>query len=439
MRKLKVFLLFVILLRPLTLWAEIKEYTLDNGLKVIISEDHKVPLATFQIWYRVGSLDEQAGKTGLSHLLEHMMFKGTPKYGSKAFSRIVQRNGGIDNAHTSMDHTMYFQTMSSDRIGISIDLEADRMANLILSPEETASEKEVVREERRLRYEDDPQTSLYENFVATAMMTHPYRNPVIGWMPDIISIQRADLYNHYNKYYSPGNAFIVVAGDVTPEDIVNKIRVAFGRIKKAVPEKSRAAMEAEQKGEKRIYLRKEAELPYMLSGYHTPSFPNEDSFALDILSTILSEGKSSVLYKSLVYEKKLALDIGAEYDGMHIDPFLFMLWGTAAPGKDISDIEKSVYIEIENLKRTPPLERAVQKAKNQVEASFIFGQDSLYMQAMKIGVFETLGGWRLIDKYLEGIRKVTPEDVQRVAQKYLTEDNRTVGILIPTKKARKEQ
>lgn len=439
MRKLKVFLLFVILLRPLTLWAEIKEYTLDNGLKVIISEDHKVPLATFQIWYRVGSLDEQAGKTGLSHLLEHMMFKGTPKYGSKAFSRIVQRNGGIDNAHTSMDHTMYFQTMSSDRIGISIDLEADRMANLILSPEETASEKEVVREERRLRYEDDPQTSLYENFVATAMMTHPYRNPVIGWMPDIVAIQRTDLYNHYNKYYAPGNAFIVVVGDVKAEDIVNRIRLSFGGIKKDFPEKNKIAMEAEQKGEKRVYLKKEAELPYMLAGYHTPSFPNEDSFALDILSTILSEGKSSVLYKALVYEKKLALAIGAEYDGMHIDPFLFMLWGTAAPGKDISDIEKSVYIEIENLKRTPPLERAVQKAKNQVEASFIFGQDSLYMQAMKIGVFETLGGWRLIDKYLEGIRKITPEDVQRAAQKYLTEDNRTVGILIPTKKVRKEQ
>lgn len=418
---------------PFSVGAEVKEYALDNGLKVLISEDHKVPLATFEIWYRVGSRDETSGKTGLSHLMEHMMFKGTPKFGSKEFSRIIQRNGGIDNAMTAKDYTMYFQTMASDRIGISIDLESDRMTNLVMDSKEMISERSVVMEERRLRSEDDPQNSLFENEVATALMTHPYRRPVIGWMSDIASIQRDDLYRHYKKYYVPDNAFIVVVGDVNPDETMKKIRAAFGDIKKSNIEKIPVTSEPEQRGEKRISLKKEAELPYIMIGYHSPSFPHEDSLALEVLSSILSSGKSSRLYKSLIYEKKLAINAGADYSGMYLDPFLFILWGTPAPDRNIADIEKALYAEIERIKNAPPPEEEIRKAKNQVEASFIFGQDSLYMQAMKIGQFEVLGGWKLMDTYLERIRKVTPEDVRRVAKKYLTEDNRTVGILIPTK------
>lgn len=441
MRRLKTLLLLVIILSifslsPLSLHASVKEYTLDNGLKVLIREDHKVPLATFQVWYRVGSRYESSGKTGLSHLLEHMMFKGTPKYGSKEFSRIIQRNGGIDNAYTTKDYTTYFQTMASDRIDISIDLESDRMTNLIMDPKETISERSVVMEERRMRYEDDPQTSLFENTVATALMTHPYRRPVIGWMSDISSIQREDLYSYYKKYYAPDNAFIVIVGDVNADEILGKIRAAFGGKKKNNLQKNPATQEPEQKGEKRIYLKKEAELPYIMIGYHTPGFPQEDSFGLEVLNSILSGGKSSRLYKSLIYEKKLALNAGADYSGMYLDPFLFFVWGTLAPGKKVADLEKTFYAEIESIKNTPPSEQEVQKAKNQIEASFVFGQDSLYMQAMRIGMFEILGGWRLMDTYLEGIRRVTSEDVQRVAKKYLTEDNRTVGILIPVKNSK---
>lgn len=435
MLKFKTLLIFFLVLTPLYAIAEVREYILDNGLKVIISEDHKVPLATFQIWYRIGSRDEVSGKTGLSHFLEHMMFKGTPKYGSKVFSKIIQRNGGVDNAMTSRDYTMYFQTMSSDRIGISIDLESDRMTNLIMDLKETMSERDVVMEERRMRYEDDPQNSLFEKMVATSLMTHPYRRPVIGWMSDISSIQRDDLYNHYKKYYSPHNAFIVIAGDVKPEEALKKIKSAFGDNKNNL-EKVPATKEAEQKGEKRIYLKKEAELPSILIGYHTPTFPHEDSFALEMLSAILSGGKSSRLYKSLIYEKKLSLDAGADYSGMYLDPFLFFFWATAAPGKDINDVEKALYSEIEGIKTTLPSEKEIQKAKNQIESSFIFEQDSLYMQAMNLGKFEILGGWKLMDKYLDGIRKVTQEDVQRVAKKYLTQDNRTVGILIPIKNSK---
>lgn len=440
MRKLISLTIFIIFFLPFSVNAsDIREYVLDNGLKVIISEDHKVPLATFQIWYRIGSRDESSGKTGLSHLLEHMMFKGTPKYGSKVFSKIIQRNGGIDNAMTSRDYTMYFQTMSSDRIGVSIDLESDRMTNLVIDEKETLAERNVVAEERRMRHEDDPQNALFEKMVATAFMSHPYRRPVIGWMSDILSIQRDDLYSHYKRYYAPDNAFIVVAGDVNPEETLRKIKASFGEIKKGNLQTSSVTKEPEQKGEKRIYLKREAEVPSVIIGYHTPSFPHEDSYALEILSTILSGGKSSRLYKSLVYEKKLSLDAGAEYSSMYIDPFMFFFWANSAPGREIPDVEKAVYAEVEGIKNTPPSEKEVQKAKNQIESSFIFGQDSLYMQAMNIGRFEILGSWRLMDKYLDGIRKVTPEEVQRAAKKYLTEENRTTGILIPIKTVRSEQ
>jgi zinc protease len=437
MLKFRILLISVLLFFPIpgTAYssAQIKEYVLDNGLKVIVSEDHKVPLAIFQIWYRVGSRYEVSGKTGLSHFLEHMMFKGTPKYSPKEFSRIIRRNGGIDNAFTTKDYTTYFQEIASDRIGISIDLESDRMTNLIMDPGETASERSVVMEERRMRNEDDPQNSLFEETVATALMTHPYRRPVIGWMTDISRLQREDLLSYYKEYYSPNDAFIVVVGDVNTEGILKKIKDAFGGKKEVKFTKGPVTPEPEQKGEKRIYLKKEAELPYIVVAYHTPGFPHEDSFALDVLSSILSSGRSSRLYRSLIYDKKIALNAGSDYDGMHIDPFLFFLYGTPAHGKDVAELEKGLYAEVESIKTALPAQREVQKAKNQIEASFIFGQDSIYMQAMKIGIFEILGGWRLLDSYLEGIRRVTPEDVQRVAKKYLVEDNRTVGTLIPIK------
>lgn len=433
LRLLIILILFFIF--PFSGHTETREFYLDNGLKVIVIEDHKVPIATFQIWYRVGSRNEVSGKTGLSHLLEHMMFKGTPKYGPKTFSKIIQRNGGIDNAMTTKDYTMYFETLSSDRINIAIDLESDRMRNLILDPKETISERNVVMEERRLRYEDDPQNSLFELVTATVIMNHPYRNPVIGWMSDLSTITVDDLREFYEAHYRPDNAFIVVAGDIKTDDILEKIKSAFGKEAEMVskPKIKYVTVEPQQKGEKRLILKKEAELPYILITYHTPSIPHEDSYALDVLSTILSGGKSSRIHRSLVYDKKIALDAGSDYSGMYIDPFLFFLWATASPGKEIAEVEKALYDEIDRIKNEPPTERELQKAKNQIESFFIFSQDSLYMQAMMNGKFEILGSWTLKDKYLEEIKRVKPEDIQRVAKKYLIEDNRTVGILIPTK------
>ena len=450
MQLIRIILTSILLLVPISICASevtpvrnffsngVKEYKLDNGLKVLIIEEHKAPVATFQVWYRVGSKDEPIGKSGLSHLLEHMMFKGTTRYGSKMFSRIVQKNGGMDNAYTTKDYTVYFQLFSSDRIILSIDLEADRMQNLTIDPKETLSERSVVMEERRLRYEDDPQNSLFEEVVAASFKVHSYQRPVIGWMSDLKSIERDDLYNYYKAYYTPNNAVLIIVGDVNPDEMIKKITHFFGNIQPG-PQKIKAIsfIEPEQKGERRVFLKKEAELPYLLITYHTPHFPHEDSHALDVLGLILSGGKSSRLYKSLVYEKKVALNVYADYDGFHKDPYIFLFATTASPGKEIKEVEDALYEEIEKLKKEQPFEREVQKAKNQIESSFIMGQDSIYMQAMKYGMFEMLGDWRLIDRYLDGIRKVTSEDIVRVAKKYLKEDNRTVGILIPQKTSEK--
>lgn len=428
------FIFFILLLFPDTCNAKgVKEYKLDNGLKVLIIEEHKAPVATFQIWYRVGSRNETNGKYGLSHLLEHMMFKGTTKYGPSEFSKIIQKNGGVDNAYTTKDYTTFFELLSSDRIFLAIDLESDRMENLALDPMEFLSERSVVMEERRLRYEDDPQNSLFEEVVSMALKVHPYRIPVIGWMSTIKLIERDDLYNYYKTYYSPANAAIIVVGDVNAGKIIEKIKESFGTIQSGLPKKEIAPKEPDQRGERRVILEREAELPYILMAYHVPNFPHEDSYALDVLSMILSGGKSSRLYRSLVYEEKIALNISADYDGFNKDPYLFFFSATASPGSDISGVEKSIYAQIEKIVTEPPSEREIQKAKNQIESSFIMGQDSIYLQAMKYGIFEMIGDWKLIDRYLKGIREVTPADVIRVVKKYFKEKNRTVGILIPTK------
>ncbi|MDP2166876.1 MAG: pitrilysin family protein [Thermodesulfovibrionales bacterium] len=433
MRKLIVCFAIILLIAAPS-YAEVKEYRLPNGLNVLMIEDHKAPLAVFQIWYRVGSRNEPAGKTGLSHLLEHMMFKGTPKYGSKAFSNLVQKYGGTDNAYTTKDYTMYYQRLPSGKIDLSIELEADRMKNLLMDEKETLAERDVVMEERRLRYEDDPQTSLYEEVMAAAFKVYPYRWPVIGWMSDLKGIGRDDLYDYYKKYYSPDNAVIVVSGDINPDELIKKIEAGFSGIKPSpVPRPEITSEEPPQKGQRRVYLKREAELPYMLAVYHAPAFPDEDAYSLEVLAMVLSGGKSGRVYKSLIYEKKIAISAFADYSGLTSGPALFYLGGTASPGRDIGEVERAFHEEIDKIKAGPPSGIEVQKARNQIEASFLMSQDSIYFQAQLTGMYEMAGGWRLKDSYLQGIRKVTPEDIQRVARKYLIEDAGTVGILMPVK------
>ncbi len=414
-------------------WDGVKEYTLDNGLKVLLLEEHKAPVATFQIWYRVGSRNERPGNTGMSHLLEHMMFKGTKKYGPKTFSQTVQKNGGNDNAFTSKEYTAYFETFSSDRIWLSLDLESDRMRGILLDPKEFLSERDVVKEERRLNHEDDPESAMFEKMMEVAFLNHPYRIPTIGWMNDLASMKVEDLKAHYDTYYIPNNATIVVVGDFDSAKMLAEIKKYFGSIPKGSETPKVTIVEPEQRGERRLYLKKEAELPVIVAGYHVPDLKEQDSYPLAVLELILSGGKSSRLYKSLVYDKQMALYAGGDYYMVSTDRNMFYLYAATMPGKPADEVEKALYTEIDRFKKEPVSEKELAKARNQIEASFILGQDSNFNRAMLLGQYETVASWKLLDKYVDGIRGVKAEDIMRVANAYFSEDNRTVGILVPVK------
>ena len=411
--------------------SEIQEFVLENGLKILLLENHKSPAVTFQVWYRVGSRNEKDGKSGLSHLLEHMMFKGTPTVNPEEYSRIIARNGGRSNAFTSSDTTVYFATMSREKIGIAIDLEADRMANALLNGTYFDAEQQVVMEERRLRTEDDPTSALGEVTGAVAFLVHPYRRPVIGWMKDLQGLTPEDLKSFYRTFYVPNNAFVVAVGDFSTQEMLAKIKSAFGKIPKG-PEPPKVTIEEPpQKGERRVNFKKEAELPFILIYYQAPNFQNPDSFALDLLTVILAGGRSSRLYREIVYKKRLTRAIDADYNGLSVDPTLFSITAQVMPGKKSSDTEEAIYRLLDQLMTEPVPDKELQKAKNQVEAAFVFGQDSISRQARRIGWYELAADWRLLKDYLPGIRKVTAEDVMRVVKKYLQRDQRTVGTLIP--------
>lgn len=411
----------------------VQETVLDNGLKVLLLEDHKSPAVTFQVWYRVGSRNEKDGKSGLAHFLEHMLFKGTPTTGPEEYSRIIAKNGGRSNAFTSTDMTVYYATMSREKIHIQLELEADRMTNALLGDTFFEPEKKVIQEERRLRTDDNPGAALAEVANAVAYTVHPYRRPVIGWMDDIQNLTRQDLVDFYKLYYAPNNAFIVVTGDFSTSEILPKIRSAFGKIPRAAAAPKVRAEEPPQKGERRVMLKKEAELPLVMMSYHAPNLKNPDSFALDLLSVVLAGGRSSRLYKELVYEKRLVRGIDADYGSVSIDDTTFSVSAQLMPGKTAAQVESEVDRLLEQVKTDLVSERELQKAKNQVESSFIFAQDSIFGQALKIGYYEIVSEWRDMDKYLDGIRKVTRQDLRRVAQKYLDRDRRTIGVLVPIK------
>jgi zinc protease len=411
----------------------VREATLTNGLRVLLLEDHRNPTVTLQVWYRVGSRNEHLGMTGISHMLEHMMFRGAKKYGPGAFSETVEKNGGNDNAFTTEDYTVYFENISSRKIDILLDLESDRMTDVLLDPKLFLLERNVVIEERRLRTEDNPVSDLLEQVDAAAFKVHPYHSPVIGWMSDIEQLTRDDVYSYYKTYYAPNNAVVVVIGDFKSEELLAKIEKSFGQIKSSVSPPKVRSIEPPQRGEIRVTLRRTAELPFVAIAYHTPNLTSHDSFALEVLSTILAKGNSSRLYKSLVYDKQVALSIGGDYSRLSIDPGLTYFYAQVLPGKNPSDVEDAIYNEIERIKKEPISQYELEKAKNQLESSFVFSQDSLFGRGFILGQYEILGNWKMVRDYIPGIRAVTAQDVMNVAKKYLTRDNRTVGVLIPEK------
>jgi len=410
---------------------KVSEHVLSNGLKLILLEDHKAAVVTFQVWYRVGSRNEQWGKTGLSHMLEHMMFKGTKNYGPEEFSRIVEENGGNENAFTSADYTAYFENMSGDRIQASLDLESDRMHNLILREDDFRTERMVVMEERRLRTEDNPQAYLMEQLEATAFQLQPYHWPTVGWMENIKKLTLADLKRYYRTYYNPVNAFLVVVGDFSEKELLAKIERAFGSVPPGVKPHQEECIDPPQQGERRIFLRRQAELPYILMGYHVPNLGSQDGYVLEVIATILSGGRSSRFSRELVQGKQLVLDAEAENSLLSKDPGLFLVSAEPLPGKSISEVEQALDQQITRLGTEPVTERELEKAKNQLEASFISSQDSLFFRAMLLAQHEIAQDWRTVDRYLPSIHQVTPKDIIRVTQQYLIRDNRTVAVLVP--------
>jgi zinc protease len=414
-----------------SLGERVYEKVLDNGLKVILLENHKAPVVTFQVWYRVGSRNEQWGKTGLSHMLEHMMFKGTKKVGPEEFSRIIQENGGNDNAFTSSDYTAYFENIISDRVQVPMSLESDRMQNLVFREKDFMTERMVVEEERRLRTDDDPQAYLGEQLDAAAFQISPYHWPIIGWMEDIKRFTLEDVKNYYHTYYNPSNSFLVVVGDFRKDELLPEIEKYFGSIPKGTAPNQKKDTDGPQLGERKIFVKKEAQLPYLVLGYHVPNLTSPDSYVLEVVAEILSSGKSSRLYRELVHDRQLVLDVDADNSLLSHDPDLFTLSAELLPDKDVAEIQKALDTEVERLKTEPVSAHELQKAKNQIEAAFIYGQDSLFYQAMLLARYEIDLSWKAVDDYLPSIRRVTADDIMRAAKKYLTSENRTVGILIP--------
>ena len=408
----------------------VKAQTLPNGLRVLVLENHKAPLATFNVFYRVGSRNEQFGKTGLSHLCEHLMFKGTKKLGPEEFSQIIQQNGGEDNAFTESDFTDYFETINKDHLDVPISLEADRMGNF--EPKEFDKEKHVVLEERRMRTEDNPEDALDEMVRAAAYVAHPYHWPVIGWFHDVDGLTLADAMAYHKIYYSPQNALIVAVGDFDSDQVLKLISEAFTGIKNGAKPPALTDLEPPQTGTRRVELQHAANLPAFEEAYHVPNISSPDSYALEVASEILSDGQSSRLYKKMVVEKQMVVEIGAGYDMMSFDPGLFVVSAQMRPGVTAANTQTEVEKELAAMRETPVGAEELQKAKNLEQAQFVFGQDSVMREAEMLGIYEMLGDYHKVDKYLDGIEKVTAADVQRVAKTYLVATNMTEGVLVPT-------
>ncbi|MCP4126550.1 MAG: insulinase family protein [Gammaproteobacteria bacterium] len=421
---------------PTVKGGAVTEYMLPNGMKVIVKEDHRAPIAVSQVWYKVGSSYEPDGITGISHVLEHMMFKGTKKLPPGEFSRIIAANGGRENAFTGRDYTAYFQTMSTDRMEISFELEADRMRNLLLPAEEFKKELEVVKEERRLRTEDKPNSLTREQFYAVSYRSLPYANPVIGWMNDLNNLQVDDLHSWYRQWYAPNNATLVVVGDVKPEWVLEMATKYFGPLKAEQIPGLKPLREPPQRGVIRTNVRAPARQPYLALGYKTPVISTADKewepYALEMLVAILDGGNSSRISQKLIRGKEIAVSAGAGYSAFSKYSGMLSMSGIPARGKSVDDLEQALRAEIELLKRELVSEEELQRVRAQVVASQVYELDSVFYQAMQIGTLETIGlEWKLVDEYAANMQAVTAEQVRAVAQKYLLDDHLTVAVLEP--------
>jgi zinc protease len=415
------------------LFDQVVEHKLANGLQVLLLKESRAPIITLQVWYRVGSRNEALGKTGISHLAEHLMFKGTAKYDPKYFSREVQKVGGSDNAFTSRNYTAYFETGPKDQLAHWLEMEADRMRGINVDEKAFETEKKVVLEERRMRTEDDPVSFMQEATMAATFEAHPYQWPVIGWLNDIESISLDDYRSHYHRYYLPNNCTLVVVGDIDPKEALAQIEATFGALPAGPVPPKVTAKEPKHYGPRRVEVHREAQLPSILMNYLVPNWENPEAYPLELLSRLLSAGRSSRLYHNLVYQQKLALEVGTDYDFDTTDPYVFSIYGQPMPGKTVAQVEAALAVEIKRLQTELVGEAELAKVKNQVAASFYMALDSIFYRGMLLGRTATVARWTLLKDFIPKIQQVTREQIREAAQKYLVADSRTVGILVPIK------
>ena len=415
---------------------------LSNGLVVLLREVHTAPVATFWLWYRVGSRNEVPGITGISHWVEHMLFKGTPTLSKGEFSRLVNRHGGTWNGFTWKDFTAYFETLPAEHIGLGIRIESDRMRNSLFDPEEVASERTVIISERE-GAENNPEYALYEDVEAVAYTVHAYRHAVIGYKSDLRGITRDDLVRHYRTYYTPNNAVVVAVGDFDSEALLGEIREAFDPIPAGPQPPPVRSVEPPQEGERRITLRRPGgAVPQLQMAFHAPAASDPDFFPVLLLDGVLSGfkgpgvfggetvgGRSSRLYRALV-EQRLAVDAGSGFRPT-LDPTLFEIGVTLRPGVEPRQLEEAVLAEIQRLADERVGEEELEKVHKQARAQWVYMADGVSRQAVLLGSTEMVASLDYLDRFMERLTTVTPEAMQKVAGRLFSDRNRTVGWYLP--------
>jgi zinc protease len=417
--------------------ANTHEFQLSNGLKLIVREDHRAPTVAHMVWYRAGSIDEVNGKTGVAHVLEHMMFKGTHKVKSGEFSRLVAAVGGRENAFTSRDYTAYFQQVEKSKLDEVMRLEADRMSNLNFDDAEFLKEIQVVMEERRLRTEDNPSSLLNEALTATAYMSSPYRYPVVGWMNDLVNMKAIDARDWYRSWYKPNNATVVIAGDVDPQAILRAVEKYYGvAAAKELPER-KPQIEPVQKGTKRVQVKAPADSAQLAMAWKVPKLEvgrldDNEPYALELLSAVLDGYDNARLNRTLVKQERVVNDVGVSYDMISRGPELFFISSSMAKGKTVEQAESSIRKALKEVVDKGILESELKRVKVRILSDQIYKRDSIFGQAMEIGSTEMAGfSWKDIDVMLEKMQTITPAQVQAVAKKYLLDEGLTIAVLDP--------
>ncbi len=418
--------------------AKTVEFELENGMKLVVREDHRAPVVVSQVWYKIGASYEHGGISGVSHVLEHMMFKGTKTLKSGEFSEIVAENGGKENAFTSKDYTAYFQRISSDRLELCLRLEADRMRNLVFVEEEFKKEVDVVKEERRWRVDNKPKSKLFEQFNAAAFINSPARIPTIGWMTDLDGLTMQDAKEWYQRWYAPNNATLVVVGDVDAEHVYQLTKKYFGAHKPMHIKEPKLRKEIPQTGTRQITLYEKVSTPYLLMGYKVPAINTIDDpkipYVLDVMAGVLDGGNSARFAKKLIRGDELAVSVGTSYDPYERIEGLFLFAGTPTPKTTTDELKSAIITQLDLLKNEAVSQDELDKVIAQVVASKIYDRDSMFNMGMQIGSLESVGiSWETLDSYEDHIKSVTAEDIMTVAKKYFLEDQLTVGLLLPKK------